>query len=114
MKCWAIGHSAIILKEAIEFAWEYLTEVLKLDKDRFYVTVFEGSAEEGLQRDAEAAEYWLRYLPANASSMEQGGQFWEMGDTGPCGPCSEIHIDIRSQEERESNGLSLVNKIIRK
>lgn len=97
---WSFGD--YFKKEAIEFAWEYLTEVLKLDKDRFYVTVFEGSAEEGLQRDVEAAGYWLRYLPAERiidGSKEDN--FWEMGDTGPCGPCSEIHIDIRSQEERE-------------
>ena len=107
---WSFGD--YFKKEAIEFAWEYLTEVLKLDKDRFYVTVFEGSAEEGLQRDVEAAGYWLRYLPAERiidGSKEDN--FWEMGDTGPCGPCSEIHIDIRSQEEREKvDGLSLVNR----
>ena len=107
---WSFGD--YFKKEAIEFAWEYLTEVLKLDKDRFYVTVFEGSAEEGLQRDVEAAGYWLRYLPAERiidGSKEDN--FWEMGDTGPCGPCSEIHIDIRPQEEREKvNGLSLVNR----
>ncbi|MFA7227160.1 MAG: alanine--tRNA ligase, partial [Dysgonamonadaceae bacterium] len=107
---WSFGD--YFKKEAIEFAWEYLTEVLKLDKDRFYVTVFEGSAGEGLQRDVEAAGYWLRYLPAERiidGSKEDN--FWEMGDTGPCGPCSEIHIDIRSQEEREKvDGLSLVNR----
>ncbi|HOV70758.1 MAG TPA: alanine--tRNA ligase [Dysgonamonadaceae bacterium] len=107
---WSFGD--YFKKEAIEFAWEYLTEILKLDKDRLYVTVFEGSPEEGLLRDSEAAEYWSRYLPAERIiDGSKKDNFWEMGDTGPCGPCSEIHIDIRSQEDRKRvDGLSLVNK----
>jgi alanyl-tRNA synthetase len=107
---WSFGD--YFKKEAIEFAWEYLTEILKLDKDRLYVTVFEGSPEEGLLRDSEAAEYWSRYLPAERIiDGSKKDNFWEMGDTGPCGPCSEIHFDIRSQEDRKRvDGLSLVNK----
>jgi alanyl-tRNA synthetase len=106
---WSFGD--YFKKEAIEYAWEYLTEVLKLDKDRLYATVFEGSPSENLSRDDEAVSYWKKYLPneriLNGSKKDN---FWEMGDTGPCGPCSEIHIDIRSDEEREKiDGLSLVN-----
>ncbi len=97
--------------EAIEWAWEYLTEVLKLDKDRLYVTVFGGSQSEGLERDNEAASYWEKYI--DASRILDGSKkdnFWEMGDTGPCGPCSEIHIDLRSAEERAKiSGADLVN-----
>jgi alanyl-tRNA synthetase len=107
---WSFGD--YFKKEAIEFAWEYLTEILKLDKDRLYVTVFEGSPDEGLLRDSEAAEYWSRYLPAERIiDGSKKDNFWEMGDTGPCGPCSEIHIDIRSMDDRKRvDGLSLVNK----
>lgn len=99
-------------KEAIEWAWEYLTEVLKLEKDRLYVTVFEGSPEEKLSRDDEAAEYWAKYLPkTRIINGNKKDNFWEMGDTGPCGPCSEIHIDIRPDLERTKiDGLSLVNQ----
>ena len=106
---WSFGD--YFKKEAIEWAWEYLTEVLKLDKNRLYVTVFEGSPAEGLERDDEAAAIWEQFLPAERIiNGNKKDNFWEMGDTGPCGPCSEIHIDIRSDEERASiDGLSLVN-----
>lgn len=107
---WSFGD--YFKKEAIEWAWEYLTEVIKLDKDRLYVTVFEGSPEEGLSRDDEAAGYWENYLSIDRIiNGNRKDNFWEMGDTGPCGPCSEIHIDIRPDEERSKvNGLSLVNQ----
>ena len=106
---WSFGD--YFKKEAIEWAWEYLTEVLKLDKDRLYVTVFEGYAPEGLERDDEAAAIWEQFLPASRIiNGNKKDNFWEMGDTGPCGPCSEIHIDIRSNEERAKiDGLTLVN-----
>ncbi len=106
---WSFGD--YFKKEAIEWAWEYLTEVLKLDKDRLYVTVFEGSSEEGLSRDDEAAGYWEKYLPKERIlNGNKKDNFWEMGDTGPCGPCSEIHVDIRSDEERAKiDGAALVN-----
>lgn len=107
---WSFGD--YFKKEAIEWAWEYLTEVIGLDKDRLYVTVFEGSPEEGLSRDDEAAGYWEKYLPKERIlNGNKKDNFWEMGDTGPCGPCSEIHIDIRSDERRaEIDGATLVNK----
>ena len=97
--------------EAIAWAWEYLTEVLKLDKDRLYVTVFEGSVAEGLERDNEAADIWAKYIAVDRIiNGNKKDNFWEMGDTGPCGPCSEIHIDLRSDEERaQVNGRDLVN-----
>ena len=92
--------------------WEYLTEVLKLDKNRLYATVFEGSPAEGLSRDDEAAAIWAQFLPAErVINGNKKDNFWEMGDTGPCGPCSEIHIDIRPDSERELvDGLTLVNE----
>ena len=97
--------------EAIAWAWEYLTEVLKLDKDRLYVTVFEGSAAEGLERDNEAADIWAKYIAVDRIiNGNKKDTFWEMGDTGPCGPCSEIHIDLRPDAERaQVNGRDLVN-----
>lgn len=97
--------------EAIAWAWEYLTEVIKLDKDRLYVTVFEGAPAEGLERDNEAAEIWSKYIdPSRIINGNKKDNFWEMGDTGPCGPCSEIHIDLRSDEQRaEIDGRTLVN-----
>lgn len=106
---WSFGD--YFKKEAIEWAWEYLTEVLKLNKDRLYVTVFEGSPSEGLSRDDEAAEIWSQFLPAaRIINGNKKDNFWEMGDTGPCGPCSEIHIDIRDDAERAKiDGLTLVN-----
>ncbi|QRX62669.1 alanine--tRNA ligase [Dysgonomonadaceae bacterium zrk40] len=107
---WSFGD--YFKKEAISWAWEYLTEVLKLDKERLYVTVFEGSKEEGLERDDEAASYWEAFLPnERIINGNKKDNFWEMGDTGPCGPCSEIHIDIRPESEREKvSGLALVNQ----
>lgn len=106
---WSFGD--YFKKEAIEWAWEYLTEVLKLDKDRLYATVFEGAPEENLERDDEAASYWKKYLPKERIiNGNKKDNFWEMGDTGPCGPCSEIHIDIRPESERAKvDGLTLVN-----
>ena len=106
---WSFGD--YFKKEAIEWAWEYLVDVLKLDPARLYATVFEGSPEEGLQRDDEAASYWEKFLPVDhIINGNKKDNFWEMGDTGPCGPCSEIHIDLRSDEERAaSSGRDLVN-----
>ncbi|WP_298652494.1 alanine--tRNA ligase [uncultured Proteiniphilum sp.] len=107
---WSFGD--YFKKEAIAWAWEYLTEVLRLDKERLYVTVFEGASEENLERDDEAAAYWEEYLPTERIiNGNKHDNFWEMGDTGPCGPCSEIHIDIRPEEERtKTDGLLLVNQ----
>ena len=107
---WSFGD--YFKQEAIDWAWEYLVDVLKIDPNRLYATVFEGSAEEGLSRDDEAAEIWERHLPKNhIINGNKHDNFWEMGDTGPCGPCSEIHIDLRSESERaEIDGRELVNK----
>ncbi len=106
---WSFGD--YFKKEAIAWAWEYLTEVLKLDKNRLYVTVFEGAPAEGLERDNEAAEIWEQYIDKDRIiNGNKHDNFWEMGDTGPCGPCSEIHIDLRSDEERAKiDGKTLVN-----
>ncbi len=106
---WSFGD--YFKKEAIEWAWEYLVDVLKLDTDRLYVTVFEGYAPEGLERDDEAAAIWEQFLPKDRIiNGNKKDNFWEMGDTGPCGPCSEIHIDIRDDEDRAKiDGLTLVN-----
>ncbi len=97
---------------AIDFAWEYLVDVLKLDPKNLYVTVFEGSPEEGIERDNEAAEIWAKHLPADhILNGNKHDNFWEMGNTGPCGPCSEIHVDSRSEEEKAAlSGRELVNK----
>ena len=98
--------------EAIDWAWEYLTSVLGLSPDRLYVTVFEGSPADGLERDDEAASIWEKHLSKERIiNGNKHDNFWEMGDQGPCGPCSEIHVDIRSDEERNQvSGLSLVNQ----
>ncbi|GHT76476.1 alanine--tRNA ligase [Bacteroidia bacterium] len=106
---WSFGD--YFKKEAIEYAWEYLTEILHLDKNRLYVTIFEGSPDENLERDDEAAGYWEKYLPKNRIiNGNKKDNFWEMGDTGPCGPCSEIHIDLRPEAERAKiDALTLVN-----
>lgn len=97
---------------AIDLAWEYLVDVLHLNADDLYVTVFEGDAKEGLARDDEAAGYWLKHVPADhIINGNKHDNFWEMGDTGPCGPCSEIHIDSRLPEEKAKvPGRELVNK----
>ena len=97
---------------AIDMAWEYLVDVLKIDPKNMYVTVFEGSPEEGIERDNEAASIWAKHLPADhILDGNKHDNFWEMGDTGPCGPCSEIHVDSRSDEEKAAvSGRELVNK----
>ncbi len=97
---------------AIDYAWEYLVDVLHLDPKDLYVTVFEGSLEENLSRDDEAAGYWLKHVPADhIINGNKHDNFWEMGDTGPCGPCSEIHLDSRTPEEKaKTPGRELVNK----
>ena len=97
---------------AIDYAWEYLVDVLHLDPNDLYVTVFEGSPEEGLARDDEAANFWLKHVPADhIINGNKHDNFWEMGDTGPCGPCSEIHLDSRTPEEKaKTPGRELVNK----
>jgi len=107
---WSFGD--YFKKEAIEWAWEYLVDVVKLDPNRLYATVFEGYAPEGLERDNEAAAIWGQFLPADRIiNGNKKDNFWEMGDTGPCGPCSEIHIDLRTEEERAKvDALTLVNK----
>ncbi|MFD1630527.1 alanine--tRNA ligase [Pseudopedobacter beijingensis] len=106
---WSFGD--YFKKEAIEWSWELLTDVLKLDKERLYVSVFEGDEKEGLPMDTEAYNYWKALVPE--SRILKGSKkdnFWEMGDTGPCGPCSEIHFDNRTDEERAKvDGASLVN-----
>ena len=97
---------------AIDYAWEYLVDVLHLDPKDLYVTVFEGSPEENIPHDSEAEKYWLKHLPADhIINGNKHDNFWEMGDTGPCGPCSEIHVDSRSDEEKaQLPGRELVNK----
>ena len=106
---WSFGD--YFKQEAIDWAWEFLTEVVKLDPNRLYATVFEGAESEGLERDNEAAAIWEKHLPADRIlNGNLKDNFWEMGDTGPCGPCSEIHIDLRSDEERAKiSGRDLVN-----
>jgi len=97
--------------EAIDWAWELLTDVYKIDKTKLYATVFEGSEEDGTTLDTEAQAAWLKHLPADhVLTGNKHDNFWEMGDTGPCGPCSEIHIDLRSDEEiAKIPGNKLVN-----
>ena len=97
---------------AIDYAWEYLVDVLHLDPNDLYVTVFEGSPEENIPRDEEAARYWLKHVPADhIINGNKHDNFWEMGDTGPCGPCSEIHVDSRPLDQRgDMPGRDLVNK----
>ena len=97
---------------AIDFAWEYIVDVLHIDPKNLYATIFEGSPEEGLERDNEAAAIWAKHLPADhILDGNKHDNFWEMGETGPCGPCSEIHVDSRSEEEKAAvPGRELVNK----
>lgn len=106
---WSFGD--YFKKEAIEWAWELLTEVYKIDKSILYVTIFEGDEKEGLERDVEAYNYWKQFVPEERIlNGNKKDNFWEMGDQGPCGPCSEIHVDIRSEEEKAKvPGKDLVN-----
>ena len=106
---WSFGD--YFKQEAIDWAWEYLVDVLKLNPENLYATVFEGSPAEGLGRDDEAASIWEKHLPKDhIINGNKHDNFWEMGDTGPCGPCSEIHIDLRSEEEKaQVPGRDLVN-----
>lgn len=107
---WSFGD--YFKEKAIDYAWEYLVDVLKLNPADLYVTVFEGSPEDGIPRDDEAAKYWAKHLPADhIIDGNKHDNFWEMGETGPCGPCSEIHVDSRSNEEKaQIPGRELVNK----
>jgi len=107
---WSFGD--YFKKEAIEWAWELLTEVYKIDKEILYVTIFEGDENEGLERDTEAYNLWKQFVPEERIlNGNKKDNFWEMGDQGPCGPCSEIHVDIRSAEEKAKiPGKDLVNK----
>jgi len=106
---WSFGD--YFKKEAIEWAWEYLTEVVKIDKDRIYVTIFGGDEADGLEADMEAYGYWEALIEKDRILRgSKKDNFWEMGDTGPCGPCSEIHVDIRDDDQRKLvNGRDLVN-----
>ncbi len=106
---WSFGD--YFKKEALDWAWEFLTDVLKLDKDRLYVSVFEGNPDENVPFDQEAWDIWKQYVPEDRIILgNKKDNFWEMGDQGPCGPCSEIHIDLRTDAERAAvSGRSLVN-----
>jgi alanyl-tRNA synthetase len=113
---WSFGDPArpaggYFKKEALDWAWEFLTEVLKLDKDRLYVSVFEGNPAENVPFDQESWDIWKKYVPEDRIILgNKKDNFWEMGDQGPCGPCSEIHIDLRTDAERATvSGRSLVN-----
>ena len=107
---WSFGD--YFKQEAIDYAWEYLTEVLKIEKYRLYISVFGGSTEDNQERDNEASDIWLKHVSIDRIiDGSKKDNFWEMGEIGPCGPCSEIHIDLRSDAERkEVDGFSLVNK----
>lgn len=106
---WSFGD--YFKKEALPWAWEFLTEVLKLDKDRLYVSVFEGNEAENVPFDQEAFDIWKQFVPEDRIILgNKKDNFWEMGDQGPCGPCSEIHIDLRTEEDRKAvSGRDLVN-----
>ncbi|MGZ2370805.1 alanine--tRNA ligase [Ancylomarina sp. YFZ004] len=106
---WSFGD--YFKQEAIDWAWELLVDVLKLPTDRLYASVFEGSEDDKMERDNEAAGYWEKYLPVNhIINGNKKDNFWEMGDVGPCGPCSEIHIDLRTEDERKLvDGRDLIN-----
>jgi alanyl-tRNA synthetase len=106
---WSFGD--YFKKDAINWGWEYLTELLKIDKDRLYVTIFQGDETEGLERDKEAYDFWAKNIPEEKILLgSKKDNFWEMGETGPCGPCSEIHVDIRDNADRaKTAGKDLVN-----
>lgn len=102
---WSFGD--YFKKEAIAWAWELLTEIYKIDKERIYVTVFGGDVHENLERDNEAANYWLEHITQDRIlDFGKKDNFWEMGETGPCGPCSEIHVDLRDDSDRKKNSRS--------
>ena len=107
---WSFGD--YFKQEAIDWAWELLTDRYGIDKDRLYITVFEGDAKDGLPLDQEAMDIWLKHVPAERIlKADKKDNFWEMGETGPCGPCSEVHVDIRSAAERAAvPGADLVNQ----
>ena len=107
---WSFGD--YFKQDAINWAWEFLTSELDLPKDRLYVTVFEGDKQDGLEKDQEASDFWANHLPLDRILLgNKKDNFWEMGDTGPCGPCSEIHIDLRDEEEIDKvSGKELVNQ----
>ena len=107
---WSFGD--YFKKEAIEWAWELLTKVYEIDPNKLYVTIFEGSPEEGIEKDNEAYEFWKAILPEERILLgNKKDNFWEMGDQGPCGPCSEIHVDVRTEEEKAKvSGADLVNQ----
>ena len=107
---WSFGD--YFKEEAIAWAWELLTEEFKIDKDRLYVTIFGGDAGDNLSEDTEALEFWKKWIsPDRILRGNKKDNFWEMGDTGPCGPCSEIHVDIRNDEDRKAiDGKTLVNE----
>ena len=107
---WSFGD--YFKKEAIEWAWELLTKVYEIDPNKLYVTIFEGSPEEGIEKDNEAYKFWKAILPEERILLgNKKDNFWEMGDQGPCGPCSEIHVDVRTEEEKAKvSGADLVNQ----
>ena len=107
---WSFGD--YFKKEAIAYAWEFLTEVMQIDKNDLYVTVFEGDQSEGLDTDTEAIDFWKAHIaPERILMGSKKDNFWEMGDQGPCGPCSEIHVDIRNADDKaQISGAELVNK----
>ncbi len=107
---WSFGD--YFKKEAIDWAWELLTKVYGIDKDRLYVTIFSGDKEDGVAEDTEARDLWRAHIAEDRIlGFDKKDNFWEMGDVGPCGPCSEIHVDVRSEEERKAvDGKTLVNK----